>query len=25
VRDAAKHVHLPLKFTPHGYSIYRGA
>ncbi len=25
VRDAAQHVHLPLKFTPHGYSIYRGA
>ncbi len=25
VRDAALHVHLPLKFTPHGYSIYRGA
>lgn len=25
VRDAAQHVHLPLKFTAHGYSIYRGA
>ena len=25
VRDAAQHVHLPMKFTAHGYSIYRGA
>jgi 5-hydroxyisourate hydrolase len=25
VRDASQHVHLPLKFTPYGYSIYRGA
>ncbi len=25
LRDVAEHVHLPLKFTPFGYSIYRGA
>jgi len=25
LHDAAEHVHLPLKFTPYGYSIYRGA
>jgi 5-hydroxyisourate hydrolase len=25
VRDAAEHYHLPLKFTAHGFSLYRGA
>jgi len=25
VRDAAEHFHLPLKFTAHGFSLYRGA
>lgn len=25
VFDAAQHYHLPIKFTPFGYSLYRGA
>jgi 5-hydroxyisourate hydrolase len=25
IRDAAQHYHLPLKFTAHGFSLYRGA
>jgi 5-hydroxyisourate hydrolase len=25
VQDVAQHYHLPLKFTPFGFSIYRGA
>jgi 5-hydroxyisourate hydrolase len=25
IRDAAQHFHLPLKFTAHGFSLYRGA
>jgi 5-hydroxyisourate hydrolase len=25
IRDAAEHFHLPLKFTAHGFSLYRGA
>jgi 5-hydroxyisourate hydrolase len=25
IRDASQHVHLPLKFTPFGFSIWRGA
>lgn len=25
IRDAAQHHHLPLKFTAHGFSLYRGA
>ncbi len=25
IRDASQHFHLPLKFTAHGYSLYRGA
>jgi 5-hydroxyisourate hydrolase len=25
IRNAAEHVHLPLKFTPFGFSIWRGA
>jgi 5-hydroxyisourate hydrolase len=25
ITDAAEHVHLPIKFTPFGYSLYRGA
>ncbi|RVU14735.1 hydroxyisourate hydrolase [Methylobacterium oryzihabitans] len=24
VADAAEHVHLPLKFTPYGYALFRG-
>lgn len=25
IRDVAQHYHLPLKFTAHGFSLYRGA
>lgn len=25
VRDALQHYHLPFKFTPHGFSLFRGA
>lgn len=25
IRDASQHYHLPLKFTAHGFSLYRGA
>jgi 5-hydroxyisourate hydrolase len=25
VVDASEHIHLPIKFTPFGYSLYRGA
>lgn len=25
IRDASQHFHLPLKFTAHGFSLYRGA
>jgi 5-hydroxyisourate hydrolase len=25
VLDSAEHIHLPIKFTPFGYSLYRGA
>lgn len=25
IREAAQHYHLPLKFTAHGFSLYRGA
>jgi len=24
IHDVAQHVHLPLKFTPYGYSLFRG-